>query len=840
MQLMRILIIFLLFNSYLLSQTKIIEIAATDLTLVDSTFFNINHSREIIQINKSWKVFVQGKDEWAKISVPCIFKSDEILVFQRKIKISKSQANERTFYLNFLGLNYSTEILFNSVQIYKGSPANIPFSVKIPSELITSKTPNLLTIKVEHSLDAKTTIPAKQRFLFPKSFAGFTRDVYLYSVPKIHISDLTTKYHLSPNLNTAEIYYNLTIEGTKKIKDSTSKFDLTFDILGRDKSKYFSAQRTVKILPTKTYISGKLTFQNAKLWSPENPFYYKIRIKLLENSFILDEYSKTISFYELKSNPTELKLNGNNFEFKGCVFQNYPTYSETKDDYSIQKQKLNAIKNLGFNSVRFAKAVPHPYALKLCEELGLLAIIELPINSVPESFFADNDYLMRVDQYISSFGKAYRNYSSVALVGLGSSFLSNSDTHLENLNFIRERLANYFDKKFFASFIGIPKDVKQIDFIGVELYATDIKSVFKNNQLIKNIFISEATYPNYNGTSSGYLTPFSIEAQAKYVEDVIDYSSEKLGGFFLNSFSKYSGDYPSFFTKFNKWNLYSIGITNNVGNNLTKNVVSSKLKELERVVIPIGAFTTDFPLFIIFTGIGLAVLLGILVNSKKKFREDATRAFLRPYNFFTDIRDHRVLLGFHTNILMLILAGIHSLLITNLIYFFKDNFFFEKILLSFGNEKFMSFIGELAWNPVKSFIFFFIATIIVFFIISALIKLMSVFLKTKVMFFNIYYVVVWSFLPLSVLLPLKLILYKILSEHIINIYIYILLVFYLIWIFQRILKGTYVIFDVSRTKVYAWGIGILAIIFVGTILYLQFTNYTISYILLSFKQYQLL
>jgi len=840
MQLVRILTIFLFIQANFYSQTKLIEIASSNLSLIDSTFFNINPNREIIQIDKNWKVSTDGSDESARISLPCIYQNEETFVFQKKINISKNLARQKNLYLKMLGVNYSIQILFNSIQIYKGSPANLSFSIPIPPDLISTQKANLLTIKVNNSLDAKTTFPTKQRFLFPRNFGGFTRDIYLYSVPKVHISDLKTTYDIQRNSNKVVIDYKITIDGNSITKDSANTYNLTFDIFGKNNTHEVLGQRTVKLARSKSYISGKLTLSNATLWSPENPFYYKLKFRLLSSSFVQDEFIQALSFYKLDSSPSGLKLNNADFQLNGVVFQNFPSYSEKTSEYEILEKKLKNIKALGFNIVRFAKQTPHPYALRLCEKIGLFAVIELPINSVPESFFNDKEYLIRLEQYINAFGKAYNNYSSVVMVGLGSSFLSNSKTHIASLSFIKEKLAHHFKTKFFASFIGIPEKIENLDFAGVELFEQNPKSFFFGKNIQKNIFISEATYPSYFGSSSGYLNPHSSDAQAKFFEDIIDYSNENLGGFFLNSYTKYSGDYPSLVSKFNPTNIYFLGLADEEANNLTKNVVTSKLKKLERVIIPIGTFSQDFPLFIIFSGLVLGVLLGILINSKKKFREDATRAFLRPYNFFADIRDHRVLSGFHTNALMLILAGAHSLLITNILYFFKDNFLFEKFLLSFGSSNIIKFFGDLAWNPVKCFIYFFFLSVVLFFAIALLIKLMSLFLKTKVMFFNIYYVVVWSFLPLSVLLPVKLILYRVLSENIINIYIYGFLIIYLFWIFQRILKGTYVIFDISRSRVYALGLLIFTILFGGFILYFQLTNSTISYILLSLKQYQLL
>ena len=100
----------------------------------------------------------------------------------------------------------------------------------------------------------------------------------------------------------------------------------------------------------------------------------------------------------------------------------------------------------------------------------------------------------------------------------------------------------------------------------------------------------------------------------------------------------YYGDFNSLYSKFSTNNFYQIGILGadrNV-NRIGYNVIKSKLKKANRITIPLGSKADDAPLFFIIMGLGLSIFMGVLVNSKKKFREDAMRALLRPYNFFSD------------------------------------------------------------------------------------------------------------------------------------------------------------------------------------------------------------
>jgi len=245
-------------------------------------------------------------------------------------------------------------------------------------------------------------------------------------------------------------------------------------------------------------------------------------------------------------------------------------------------------------------------------------------------------------------------------------------------------------------------------------------------------------------------------------------------------------------------------------------------------------------MFFIIVGLVLSILMGILVNSKKKFREDATRAFIRPYNFFADIRDHRIISGVSTVLLMLILSGAHSLLIINVLFYFRDNIMFERFLLAFGKPSFISAISYFAWNPVEAFFSIFAITVLLFLFVSGIVLLTSFFIRIKIYFQNIFYTIVWAVLPLALLLPIKMLLYRILLANIMNTYIYFFLIFYLLWIIHRVVKGIYVIFDITAGKAYLYAFFIAIVLWGSVMLYFQSNYSTVYYLINVFNQANLI
>ncbi len=60
---------------------------------------------------------------------------------------------------------------------------------------------------------------------------------------------------------------------------------------------------------------------------------------------------------------------------KGTVTLVIQAIGKSTQMYQKLKEDLQIIKNLGVNSVRFAKSTPHPFALNICQELGLFAFV---------------------------------------------------------------------------------------------------------------------------------------------------------------------------------------------------------------------------------------------------------------------------------------------------------------------------------------------------------------------------------------------------------------------------------------------------------------------------------
>lgn len=845
-------ILFILCPIIIFSQVKLKEIPPSNSNEVENLLFGKSGIRKVINLEKGWKIYpLDNPGDAENIGVPSNFEGETTLVYEKVLNFTPEEYNRFKFCLHFLGVNYYSEILINNFVIYKNS-TDIPFDVELPKDLIKPNFNNVLSIKVSYKLDSENTIPFKQRFLGPKNLGGIIRNVILEYIPN-KSAELVNFYYNFDSYNKARLNCTYRVDLSKKAVDSTAQsndYKIVVSLINKKTNNAdFRAEHVISYSKNSFLTEMAMEVTGPELWRPDAPNYYYIKTQLISGGQVIDESEKTISFYNLSVTDKKILLNGSDYLLAGTTFHISNSYYGNIISLYNLKEELIAIKKIGFNAVRFSQAVPNPLALRLCEELGLFAFVELPVNSLPDEYVQNSTFVNQAKSFLGLFIDKFNQYSAICAIGAGSSYLADSKDNHELVEIFSNIIKSKTTKLSYASFVGFPAErLKNIDLYGIELFGKPVKLLANNfaqsfDKLGKaRVFISEATYPVYKG-ESGSLNEFSSEGQAQYFSDLIDYSVDNgMGGYFINSITDYAGDFSSLFTSYNPAKDYNIGILGINKNefSLPYKVLFSKLHDNEKVTIPIGTKKDDSKIFFILVALGLSLLLAALINTKRKFREDCSRALIRPYNFFADIRDHRILSGVHASILMVVVIGSLALLASIILYFLKANILLEKIVLSFGSRRLISFVSYLAWNPIQSFIILFILLSVKFGIISLIIKTASFFIRTRVSIQNIMFTIIWAMLPVILLIPAELILYKVLSMNIANLYIYLALGVFLLWILQRVLKGIYVIFDVRPFVVYFYSLLIIFLFIGGIILYYQFSNSAIYFILNAFKQASLI
>ena len=840
------------------SQVVFKEVPDYKVHLGDSLFFDITQTRSVILLNGSWSVRPADDDEAPKIivSVPSIFEGEGELVFEKEFELSKSLISENTLELFFFSINYTADISLNNTIIYRHSGGEYPFKVSLPRDILKDDKKNLLSLKLKYDLNSKNSIPQKQRFLFPQNFGGIIGDVYIHIKPDIYLAkEKITKTFSSD-------YKNVSLEVETLVKNNKVRDSRT----GADSPKDYrlavsltdSAGNIIKELPAYSFnlesnkdisINQKLELPAAVLWSPENPSSLILTQRLFLSDSLIDIKQKSIALFDLKSDKESIKLNGSEYLLKGVTHYPGSEIYGKLISYDQMERDVALIKEAGFNCVRFAKSTIHPYYLSLCEKYGLFAFLEIPINGVPSGIAEDESFISRSREFLLNYISYFGEYSSFVAIGFGGTYLPELKEHTSLISVLSEAAKEKSNLLTYASFSGTNlSSIDKLDLYGLEFIKDNPANLSEQIQELQSkfgkgkIFFSSITYPVYIGGSDGYLNEFSFEAQAKYYDEFFEYISQNnVPAFFINSFADYFGDYSSFICSGSDKNLYRLGLMdeNRSKNRISYKVVYSKLNNLEKVTIPIGSKKDDSPMIFIIFGLLLAIFMGVLVNSGRKFRDDASRALLRPYNFFSDIRDQRIISAYHTTLLGLIVAAVVALIVSNVLFHLKTSLVYENLLLAFASPLIMKIVNYLAWNPLMSLLWLTAFNIVLFVIISLVIKIASFFVKTRVFIVSVYFTFIWALLPVVLLIPVGIILYRVLLAGTINPYIYMGLGVIQLWVLYRLMKGIHVLFDSKPSTVYFYSI-IFILALIGSVLFYYELKYsTVQYLLFTLKQFNI-
>lgn len=269
--------------------------------------------------------------------------------------------------------------------------------------------------------------------------AGIYRNVHLLSTDKVHIpvwgTQLTTPY---VSKEYATVHIATTIEGVKKGENIT----LTTQVTGPDGKTVATDTHSYKFYPGVT-LPQNLRINNPELWSPETPALYTAITKVIKDGVATDEYTTCFGIRSIEARAGEgFFLNGEKIQFKGvCNHHDLGPLGAAVNKSALRHQ-LELIKDMGANAVRTAHNMPDPQLVQLCDELGLMMMIE-PFDDWGFRPKSKNGYGVIFNEWaerdVQNMVRQYRNCPSVVMWSIGNEVPSQwGPDGLKELTFLRD------------------------------------------------------------------------------------------------------------------------------------------------------------------------------------------------------------------------------------------------------------------------------------------------------------------------------------------------------------------------------------------------------------------
>jgi beta-galactosidase len=294
--------------------------------------------------------------------------------YRKTIELDREFSKEDVI-LHFAGAKSAMYVYINGKYVGYSQGSKLPAEFNISEYLKEGK--NLIALQMFRWSDASYL--ESQDML---RMSGVEREVYLYSRPKVHVSD----FYANTNLDNS--YTNGVFKGTVSLTnttDGTVSKTISIEILD-GKNSLFKTSETIEIQANSTKeFNTNTIIARVRSWSAEIPNLYALSISLDDNQFIKTQ----IGFKSVEIKNSQVLINGKAIYFKGVDRHETDPFTGHVVSRESMEKDIKLMKQNNINAVRSAHYPNDPYWLDLCDKYGLYVIDEANIESHPLAISED-------------------------------------------------------------------------------------------------------------------------------------------------------------------------------------------------------------------------------------------------------------------------------------------------------------------------------------------------------------------------------------------------------------------------------------------------------------------
>ena len=274
----------------------------------------------------------------------------------------------KNILLHFGAVDWQADVWVNGVKMGQHRGGYTPFSFDITPVLAKGK--NQITVKVWDPSDEGYQPRGKQvkhpDGIWYTPVSGIWQTVWMEPVSANHITRLKTTPDIDKKILTVEAY------------TATGNPSAVVSVVVSEGGKVVATGKAMQGQPV------QLAIENARLWSPENPFLYDMKVTLTDNGKVIDEVNSYAAMrkYSIRQGAdgiTRLQLNNRNVFHFGPLDQGWwpdGLYTAPTDEalvYDIKK-----VKDFGYNMIRKHVKVEPARWYSHCDNFCMIVWQDMP------------------------------------------------------------------------------------------------------------------------------------------------------------------------------------------------------------------------------------------------------------------------------------------------------------------------------------------------------------------------------------------------------------------------------------------------------------------------------
>lgn len=221
---------------------------------------------------------------------------------------------------------------------------------------------NLLAVRLENRPQSSRWYPG----------AGLYRNVRLVVTEDVHVPVWGTHLltpHVDEEFASVRLETSVVGAGQKALKIRT----VIYAPDGKSVTEKIFAGKTMDGQP----LVQNFIVEKPKLWSPESPFLYEAVSEIYADGTLSDVYRTRFGIRSIEYIPEKgFFLNGQRRKFQGvCNHHDLGPLGAAVNESALRHQLL-LLKDMGCDAIRTSHNMPAPELVRLCDELGLMMMIE--------------------------------------------------------------------------------------------------------------------------------------------------------------------------------------------------------------------------------------------------------------------------------------------------------------------------------------------------------------------------------------------------------------------------------------------------------------------------------
>jgi len=200
-----------------------------------------------------------------------------------------------------------------------------------------------------------------------------------------------------------------------------SQGDLAVEVELRDAQGQVVDQQHVAV--TDREARAQLTVDQPRLWTPETPYLYNARIRLMQNGRTIDEIMQRVGVRTVRvSREGGFQLNGQTRKLRGvCLHHDLGPLGAAVSKAALIRQ-IKTMKAMGCDAIRTAHNMPSQWQMELCDSLGMMVMAEsFDMWVYPK---CKNGYARFFrewsDRDVEQLVRAHRNHPSIVMWSIGN------------------------------------------------------------------------------------------------------------------------------------------------------------------------------------------------------------------------------------------------------------------------------------------------------------------------------------------------------------------------------------------------------------------------------------